>query len=77
MSLEKDLIITLEDQEQYYVISTALYNNEKYAYLMNMNKEEHYIYVKEIKTSDGIQIQTITDKDLIAKIALYLQKGVV
>ena len=76
MSLEKDFIITLEDGEQYYVISTAIYNNEKYAYLMNMNKDNYYVYAKEIKTADGITVQAILDKELIAKISLYLQKEI-
>ena len=77
MSLEKDLIITLEDGEEYYVISTAMYNNEKYAYLMNMKKDNYYVYAKEIKTTDGTQVQAILDKELIQKIALYLQKEIV
>lgn len=77
MSIEKDLIITLEDGEEYYVISTAIYNNEKYAYLMNMKENNYYVYAKEIKTSDGIQVQAILDEELINKIALYLQKEIV
>lgn len=77
MSLEKDLIITLEDGEEYYVISTAMYNNEKYAYLMNMKRDNYYVYAKEIRTNDGIQVQAILDKDMIQKIALYLQKEIV
>ena len=77
MSIEKDLIITLEDGEEYYVISTAIYNNEKYAYLMNMKENNYYVYAKEIKTPDGIQVQAILDEELINKIALYLQKEIV
>ncbi|MBE6152998.1 MAG: hypothetical protein E7166_02050 [Firmicutes bacterium] len=77
MNLEKDYIITLEDGQEYYVISTAIYNNEKYAYLMNMKEENYYVYAKEIKTDDGIQVQPILDEQLIQKIALYLQKEIV
>ena len=77
MNIEKDLIITLEDGNEYYIISTAIYNNEKYAYLMNMKQDNDYIYVKEIKSDNGLQVQRITDKELIKKISLYLQKEII
>jgi len=77
MTLEKDYIITLDDGQEYYVISTAIYNNEKYAYLMNMNENNYYVYAKEIKTAEGIQVQPILDEELINKIALYLQKEII
>lgn len=77
MNLEKDLIITLEDGNEYYIISTAMYNNEKYAYLMNMKEDNDYIYVKEINSPEGLQIKLVTDEELIKKIALYLQKEIV
>lgn len=77
MNIEKDLIITLEDGNEYYIISTAIYNNEKYAYLMNMKQDNDYIYAKEVKTDDGLQIQRVVDEDLIKKISLYLQKEII
>lgn len=77
MNLEKDLIITLESGEEYYVISTAIYENEKYAYLMNMKEDNYYVYAKEIKTEDGIKVQAIMDETLINKISLYLQKEII
>lgn len=77
MNLEKDFIITLEDGNEYYVISTIIYDNEKYAYLMNMKKDNDYIIAKEIKNVNGVQVQAIADKDLIQKIALYFEKDMV
>lgn len=76
MSLEKDIIITLDDGEEYYVISTAVYNNEKYAYLMNMKKDNYYVYAKELKTNDGIEVEAITDPNTIEIISQYLQKEI-
>ena len=75
--MEKDLIITLEDGQEYYVISVATYNNEKYAYLMNMKDNNHYIYVKEIRVDDIIKIEPIFDENIINKIVLYLQKEII
>lgn len=76
MKLEKDLIITLEDGSEYYVISTAEYNNERYAYLMNMNEDNYYVYAKEINDNGVIKAQPILDKELIQKISLYLEKEI-
>ena len=77
MTLEKDLIITLEDGTEYYVISTVVYDNEKYAYLMNMKKDNEDIFAKEIKSVNGVQVQAIADKDLIQKLALYFEKDLI
>ena len=70
MNLEKDFIITLEDGNEYY-------ENEKYAYLMNMKNDNDYIIAKEIKNIEGIQVQAIADRDLIQKLALYFEKDMI
>ena len=75
--LEKEYIITLEDGEEYYVISTTVYNNEKYAYLMNMKEDNYYVFAKELKTNEGIKVEAILDQETIQKILPYLQKEIV
>lgn len=75
--LEKEYIITLEDGEEYYVVSTTMYNNEKYAYLMNMKEDNYYVFAKELKTNDGIKVEAILDQETIQKILPYLQKEIV
>ena len=73
MELQKDLIITLENRN-YFVINTVLYQNDIYAYLVNIIEEDDYIYVKYIKENSSVEV--ISDSDLIKKIAPELLKGI-
>ena len=75
--LEKEYIITLEDGEEYYVVSTTMYNNEKYAYLMNMKQDNYYVFAKELNTNEGIQVEAVLDQETIQKILPYLQLEIV
>lgn len=75
--LEKEYIITLEDGEEYYVVSTTMYNNEKYAYLMNMKQDNYYVFAKELNTNEGIKVEAILDQETIQKILPYLQLEIV
>jgi len=72
MELQKDLIITLENKD-YFVVNTALYENNIYAYLLNL-KEDDYMYVKYIKETSNVEI--IEDNELIKKIAPELIKNI-
>ena len=75
--LEKEYIITLEDGEEYYVVSTTMYNNEKYAYLMNMKQDNYYVFAKELNTNEGIKVEAVLDQETIQKILPYLQLEIV
>lgn len=73
MTLEKDLIITLNNKN-YYVISTTVYENTQYAYLVNISEEDDYIYVKVLKAESSVEI--LTAPELINVIAPMLLKNV-
>ena len=75
--LEKEYIKTLEDGEEYYVVSTTMYNNEKYAYLMNMKQDNYYVFAKELNTNEGIKVEAVLDQETIQKILPYLQLEIV
>ena len=73
MELQKDLIITLENKN-YFVINTTIYENDTYAYLVNISEENDYIYVKYLKENSSVEI--VDDSDFIKKIAPELVKGI-
>lgn len=73
MELQKDLIITLENKN-YFVANTTFYENNTYAYLVNISEENDYIYVKYLKENSSVEV--VDDSDLIGKIAPELANGI-
>ena len=60
--LAKNLIVTLDNNENYFVASTTHYNDELYGLLINVNKDSEYITVKLVSEDE---IQKINDEDLL------------
>lgn len=46
MTINKNMIITLDNNESYFVASTCKYNNEKYGLLISINKDNNYMVTK-------------------------------
>lgn len=75
MKLEKESIVTLDNNENYFIASTAVQDNMTYAYLINVNKEDDNMIVKEIFENNEISIEEIIDKNEKGKLALLLQNN--
>jgi DUF1365 family protein len=65
--IEKDEIITLEDNKEYYVVDTVELD-EKYLYLINKDDKNDIILVKEVKENDESFIEEIEDEDKKAEV---------
>ncbi|MBQ7141068.1 MAG: hypothetical protein IJO32_06165 [Bacilli bacterium] len=64
MIIEKNQIITLNNNIEYFVVNTIIYNNEKYALIININEDNDYLFVKQKRNQKLIIIndsKTIKD----------------
>ena len=64
MIIEKQDILTLEDNKEYVVVSKALYENTNYFYIVDLDNVENFKFVK-IENDDLLEIK---DKDLATKL---------
>ncbi len=60
----KDYIITLDDNKEYALVSSMIYLDKKYVYLVEMDNHENVIF-REL-TNDTVKI--IEDGELLAKV---------
>ncbi len=76
MKIKSDLILMLEDGKSYFVICTAIYKNELYAYLLDLSDEDKHIYIKQLETKNEneVKIEKITDSKIIKEISPLLYK---
>ncbi len=68
-----DDIITLEDNVEYMVLDTALFNNDKYLYCVEIDEnempKEEYKYFKEIDENGNLFTEEVEDEDIIEGIS--------
>lgn len=57
-------ILTLDDNNEYVVISKINYNNKNYYYLLNKNNND----IPKFCYEDNDELVEINDRDLIAKL---------
>lgn len=62
MVIEKNQIITLNDNENYFIVSIVTYDTDKYALIVNVNKDDDSKVVK-FKSDDEI-VEITNDNDL-------------
>ena len=76
MQIKNDLVLILEDNKSYFVVCTANYNDELYAYLLDLSDDDKHIYIKQLKTDNEneIKLEKITDSKIIDKISPLLYK---
>ena len=74
MNLE-DKLLTLSNGEKYMIIESVSYENKKYAYIVNVNKDLDTLFV-EMKEQDGnIVFDEIEQEYLEEKILpLFIEK---
>ena len=61
---DKDYIITLDDNREYALVSSMIYLDKKYVYLVDMDNHENVIFGE--LTNDTVKI--IEDGELLAKV---------
>ena len=78
MQLVSDLVITFENNKDYFVTCTTTYNNDVYAYLLDLSDEDNHLYVKQIKTNNTneLKLEIIVNKDIINKISPLLYNAI-
>lgn len=75
--MNKEDIITLEDNVEYMVLDTTELNHDKYLYCVRIAEEEmptdEYKYFKEIKENDTFYTEEVENYDIIeALTALFM-----
>lgn len=67
--MEKEDIITLEDNTEYMVLDIALFNQEKYLYCVRIDEEEmptnEYKYLKEMNENGELFIEEVEEEGII------------
>ena len=70
--MNKEDIITLEDNVEYIVLDTAELNHEKYLYCVSIDKEEmptdEYKYFKEVNENGTLYTEEVENQDIIEAI---------
>ena len=70
--MNKEDIITLEDNVEYMVLDTAELNHEKYLYCVSIDKEEmptdEYKYFKEVNENGTLYTEEVENQDIIEAI---------
>ena len=63
MQIKNNLVLVLEDNKSYFVVCTAIYKNELYAYLLDLSNDDSHIYIKQVKTKNEkeLKLEKITD----------------
>ena len=67
--MEKEDIITLEDNTEHMVLDIALFNQEKYLYCVRIDEEEmptnEYKYLKEMNENGELFIEEVEEEGII------------
>lgn len=72
MELEKDTIITLENQEKYVVNNITFYGGIKYA-LTTGEKNKDKVIIEEILENNELYIKKVEDKELYGILSKILE----
>ena len=67
--MNKEEILTLEDNVEYIVLDTAEFNHDKYLYCVEIDEEEMpkdtYKYFKEVKEDGILYTEEVEDENII------------
>lgn len=72
MELEKDTVITLENQEKYVVTNITFYGGVKYALALN-EKDSDKVIIEEIIENNELFIKKVEDKELYTILSKILE----
>lgn len=73
MNFKKNQIVSLDNNEKYFVANTHDYNDKTYALLINVNKDDDYMIVE--RTSESL-LKLINDEDQLTMMAFFLQNNI-
>ena len=72
--LDKGDLLTLDDHEEYIVVSTVIYEEKPYVYLItNDSNSDTMICLFNEQTQE---LETVTEEDVLKKIIPLLQKDI-
>lgn len=74
--MNKEEVITLENNKEYVILDIVIYKEEKYLYCVGIDKDEmptkEYIYLKSIEENGEYFVENIEDKETLnAIVALF------
>ncbi len=74
--MNKEEVITLENNKEYVILDTVMYKDEKYLYCVGIDKDEiptkEYLYLKGIKENDEFYVENVEDQETLnAIVALF------
>lgn len=72
-TINKDMIITLDNKESYFVGATTFHNNNKYGLIINVNKEKDYMVVKILNDN----ISKVEDEEELSNLYPLLNKDLI
>ncbi len=72
MNKEKDLIVTLDNNKKYVLVSSIMYEGEKYVYLSGLDDYKDFI-IGEIKNDE---ITVVSDTNLFGQLIIEFNKAI-
>lgn len=67
--MNKEEVITLENNKEYVILDTVKYKDEKYLYCVGIDKDENptkeYIYLKGIEEDGEFYIENVEDQETL------------
>ncbi len=70
--MNKEDIITIDENEEYMILDTLELNNSKYLYCVLVDKDDmptkEYRYLKGIKENEEYYVEEIVDEDILSKV---------
>ena len=70
--IKKGQIVTLNDNIEYFILSEAVYNNNKYFYMTSLEDKSKVMICRE----DNGKLVAINDKETIANLVLLFDKDI-
>lgn len=72
MNKEKDLIVTLDNNKKYVLVSSIMYEGKKYVYLSGLDDYKDFI-IGEIKNDE---ITVVSDTNLFGQLIIEFNKAI-
>lgn len=73
--ISKNTIITLNNNEGYFVASITDYKDSSYALLINVNKDDDNMIVKKIIENNEVVLEVVDNKIELSSLQLLLQEN--
>lgn len=68
MGIEKNSIVKLTDDKEYFVLETAIIDQKKYVYLMDKEKHDCFQFYEESLDDNGLKLTPVDDPNEVARI---------